>query len=874
MRLLLRHFASSVGASILVAVIVLVVTAVVALVPRAVSVMTTAELRHQLDSVADEVRDPVAETVGGIPTFEEDADPYSQMDDALAGIRDSAPDRLRSLLGEPDYYSRTEALPTPDATPDRDAPLTLTRVAFDPRIESRVTLVQGDFPGVWDGDRPFGIILSEKSAEQERWEVGEVRTLQSGVELVLSGIFAPLAPDDRYWKHAESVLVPQLLDDGNSTPKVTATGYANPLSVGLFGGNSSRITVWYPLDADGLDFTDAAAVAPELRTFTTTPFSLPLPELGLPQSLRFESGTVPVLDAVLSRAATTVAVLAMIASGPLGVVLAVFALGASSVVERRRPAIALASARGASGLQVRGALALEGLALGVLPAALGIGLSLLLPARVGPEAFLAPVLLGLAPAVLFAVSASPRGLRSTRADLGSARAGRVRWIVEALVVLLAATAVVLLLRRGLATSAASVGVDPLLAATPLLLSLAACVIVLRLYPVPLVALSRALRRRSGLAGFLGATRSVRDRSLALGAVLALVVGMSVSVFSSVLLTTVDRGVAAGAASTVGADLRAEGPVFASETVEAVSGLPGVDAAVGIDVAVPAALRVDKVRTTVNLFVVDTGSLAGIRALPSGLDELDGSSIPIVVSSDLADEIAAGAELLLEGKEVTIAGVEDRTTGFGETASWVILDDVFAEEVTGNGALPRLLLVDTAPTADTTVLSADLVELGGPTTTVTSIAQAEAEARSAPTTAGLRVALIVSIVAIALLAALAVIMSSAIGAESRNRMLALLHTLGLSSRQTSALVAWELAPLALVAVVAGTALGLALPWVVLAGVDLRPFTGGRSQPDIAADPLLLTAVLGGVALTVVAAGIVSIIVARRRDPASTLRMGAE
>ncbi len=874
MRLLLRHFASSVGASILVAVVVLAVTAVVALVPRAVSVMTTAELRYQLDSVSDELRDPVSETVGGIPTFTSDTDPYAQMDDALAGIRSQASDRLRSLLGDPQYFSRSEAILTPDATPDRDAPLTQTRVAFDPRIESRVSVVDGALPAVWDGEgaTPFEIMLSQQTADQERWEIGEVRTVQSGVRIALSGIFAANDPDDRYWKHAESVLVPELLDDGNSTPQVTGVGYANPLSLGLFFGTASRTTVWFPIDADTLDFADAAALAPELRSFTTTAFPLPRSEFTPPQSLRFESAAVAVLDSVLAKAATTVAVLAMIASGPLGVVLAVLGLGARSVVERRRAALALASARGASGFQVRGAMALEGLLLGVIPAALGVGLSFLVPARVGPEAFIAPVLIGLAPAALFAASASPQGLRATRADLGGA--GRFRWILEMLVLLLAVAAVVLLLRRGLATSATSVGVDPLLAATPLLLSLAVCVIVLRLYPVPLLALARRLRARPGLSGFLGATRAVRDRSLALAAVLALVVGVSVSVFSSVLLTTVDRGVSAGAAAAVGADLRAEGPVFSPEAIAAASGLPGVDAVAGIDVAAPAALRVDKVRTTVRLFVADTAALSAIRDLPAGLDTLDAGAIPMVVSSDLASGIDSGSALLLEGKDATVAAVQDRTTGFGDTGSWVIIDSAFAEQVTGNRFLPRLVLLDTEPGVDPDTLAQALVDLGGPSTTVTGIAEAEAAARSAPTTAGFRTALTLAILAIVLLAALAVIMSSAIGAESRNRILAMLRTLGVSSRQTTALVAWELAPLAVVALIAGTALGLALPWVVLAGVDLRPFTGGQQQPSPEVDPLLLAAVLGGVILTVIAAGVVSIVIARRRDPASTLRMGAE
>jgi putative ABC transport system permease protein len=357
-------------------------------------------------------------------------------------------------------------------------------------------------------------------------------------------------------------------------------------------------------------------------------------------------------------------------------------------------------------------------------------------------------------------------------------------------------------------------------------------------------------------------------------VLALVVGVSVAVFSSVLLTTLDRGVESGAAAAVGAELRAEGPVFDEATMAAASTLPGVDAVSGVDLAGPAALRIDKVRETVQLFVVDSATLQAFRDLPAGLDEPDGEAIPVVLSSDIAERLEPGAELLLEGLPVAEAGVADRTSGYGATSAWVLIDRAFAEQLTGNHHLPRLLLVDTSAGADVAALATDLTELGGPTTRVTSLDQAIADARSAPTTAGLRSALLLAVVAISVLAALAVVLSSAIGAASRNRILGQLRTVGLSGRQASALVAWELGPPAAVAVLVGTVLGLALPWVVTGAVDLRPFTGGASQPDPAIDPLLIALVLGGVLLSVVAAAAIAIVLARRASPATTLRMGAD
>jgi len=119
-----------------------------------------------------------------------------------------------------------------------------------------------------------------------------------------------------------------------------------------------------------------------------------------------------------------------------------------------------------------------------------------------------------------------------------------------------------------------------------------------------------------------------------------------------------------------------------------------------------------------------------------------------------------------------------------------------------------------------------------------------------------------------------VLTSAIGADARNRILSLLRTLGGTRREVAALVAWELAPPALIGLLAGVALGLALPWLVLAAVDLRPYTGATTQPALAIDPLLVAGAAGAVGVAVIIAGAVSVAVARRRDPATTLRMGAD
>ena len=190
-----------------------------------------------------------------------------------------------------------------------------------------------------------------------------------------------------------------------------------------------------------------------------------------------------------------------------------------------------------------------------------------------------PAAVALAPPVLFATMTSARDLRAPRSDLRLRARSRSRWIAEVAVVGLAALSLFLLARRGLVESSDSVGIDPLLAATPLLLAAAVCIGVLRLYPLPLLGVQRGLRRRRGAAGVLGAARAIRDPSLGFAAALALVVGITIVVFSTVMSTTLRSGLEQAAQDEVGADIQVKAQGLGPEVVAAVEGIDGVDSAV-------------------------------------------------------------------------------------------------------------------------------------------------------------------------------------------------------------------------------------------------------------------------------------------------------
>jgi putative ABC transport system permease protein len=120
--------------------------------------------------------------------------------------------------------------------------------------------------------------------------------------------------------------------------------------------------------------------------------------------------------------------------------------------------------------------------------------------------------------------------------------------------------------------------------------------------------------------------------------------------------------------------------------------------------------------------------------------------------------------------------------------------------------------------------------------------------------------------------LTVVLASVAAAAARNRLLGVLRILGMSTPQLRGVLAWELGPLALTALVVGAGLGVALAGIVTSVLDLRPFVGGLSQPGPVIDPLAVAAALLVFLLTVVAAGAIAVALGRRLAPAGALKVG--
>ncbi|MDQ0893151.1 ABC transporter permease [Agromyces ramosus] len=883
--LLRRQFLAGPGASIMLALLVLVGALLATAVPRAVAAMHTAALgvalgdlpANELDLTSALRATPEIAASNGATTLPDDVEAvWGHQEQRLLDIRAGMPQPLRGITEAPLSVLTTGPAQVfvPGAAPS--GPVFRVLPGFDPRLREHVTLTSGEWPAPVDeavpGAAAVEVVFTDAIAEGMQWELGEERRLPAGSgdqQVRLVGTVSAVDPDDGFWTHLPLALEPSIL--GIDPPVITGVAFVDPASWPAFVDVRMPATMhaWFPAVGDRIEADETRTLIGQLDEFTSQVQSLgdgpqQFSDLTVGE-VSFSSGLRDALIEAAAAASASDAVLATIASGPIGVMVAVLVLGARVVFERRRTGLELAAARGASPGQLRGILAIEGLAIGV-PAALvgGIAGTVAIAADAGWAGWVIAAVFALTPVVLLvsrAPSLSP--LRRARADLGTADRDRWRWIVEALVVVLATVALVLLLRRGLATSAVDTGVDPLLAAVPLLLSLVACVVVLRLYPVPLAGFVRRASRRPSLVPFLGSARSLRDPSAGLVPVLAVVVGVSVAVFSAVLLGTVQSGVERTADAEVGADASVSGTPFTLEQQAAFADVPGVAATAPVYATTAIRVSIDGRNRSTTLIVVDVAEMRAVQAgrvdatpLPEVLAESGDDGVPVVLSRVIASSIEGADEVEIDGEAFEAIGVVDGSTAYLDRASWVLMDRANAEPFTDT-LVPRVVLVRFEPGADVARVTAELAEIAGPDAHVTTPDDLRTELHARPTTRGLVVALIAAIVLASLLTALAIVLTLVVGRPARERLLPLLTTLGLPRRGERALVAWEIGPVAVVALVAGAVLGVLLPLVVLQGVDLRAFTSGDHQPVVTYEPWLIAAVLAGsVLVTVVAAAAAS------------------
>lgn len=912
--------------SLLLALLVALVACAATLWPRYILDMNSRQVPYQVGALSAQQRDLVANwTATMVPRHGHEyvsaEDTWGAVDEGLEAIRAAQPEPLRSLLQPGDFYIDIGEPGFLDPPPGSDYAAVGIQQRVDPHLAEHVDLVAGQWPEIvlnespqlpaeaiapGTASGPVQVLLLDEAAQRLGLEPGD----EYGSYLI-TGTFAPKDPEAPRWAHMTNSITVGELFDGNIGLQAFVTAYlppANPGSTGPIANNAMGL--FYPLEGESLRGDEVDEVTSQLLAMTSTQQDVRLPPdpegmdtqfnspgINLddpPIQVTFSTEILSTFEGLSQQQRATASILAVVAAGPIGVALAVFALASRLIVSRRQPALALATARGGSPAQVRGVVLLEGLAVGVPAAVVGhLAADLVNPVSTGWAEWVPVALLGLAPAVLLAWTAST-ATRTTRRDLSSRGASRLRVLVEVVVLALAGLAVWRLFDRGLtgiareggtpggagepaAAVQVDTGVDLLMAATPILLALAACVITLRLYPLPVRALMAIFRGRRGLTNFLGAARAVRDPAGGVIPALAVILGVSVAVLSSVLASTIGTGAETAVWRTAGADVRLSGPDWDDEDVEAVRTVEGVEQAAAIRSASANMDLSGEVQARgVSVYIVDS-TLSEVWAdtplapLPEALLDGSGAATPVLTGGEL--EATSGTGSLETHGDVQVIGHVDALPGVRSRGEFLVVDRTVWEGDGGSVPPGDVVLVSaTEPGQDTDLVEA--LNTAIPNALAETPRQKLAVLQDAPVTGTMVWLFAAAVLATTVLTVLAVLFVQLMGASSRTALFSVLRTLGLRQREARGLTAWELGPLVAIAFAVGAALGVAVPWLLLRAINLTGLTGGTEQPALAVDWTVLGPVILGILAAVAIAIAVSAALSGRADLARQLRHGEE
>ncbi|GAA1373057.1 hypothetical protein [Streptomyces beijiangensis] len=621
----------------------------------------------------------------------------------------------------------------------------------------------------------------------------------------------------------------------------------------------------------------------------------------------------PVFDRFATQQVQARSLSSFAIAGLLAVALGTVAVAARLAVRRRRTADLLQRARGATALDVTRARLLEMAPAVLVGAAAGYGITrLLLPGSAALPYGYALAVTALAWAAVplltwISVREQAPRRRRGRSD-GAGLAQNRRLLAEAAVVLVAVASVAALRSRGAGESAG--GVDPQLAAVPVLLGLVAVMVLARLYPLPLRSLAARARRSRGPVGFLALARTGRAAAGHGLALLVLILTLATAVFGGLVADTVSQGREQAAAWNAGGDAvvvdntppPAESPGTATVGVDTgddpaartLSRIKGVERVVSVRQATAslAGATDGRFRDPVDLVGVDSAALqraapgsAAARALRDA--EIGGSAagpLPVLASADVAKAYAgktlALGELRGATVSVRIVGALPAAAGRDPALGPVRADahaPLLLADVRSLGALQptdithRALLLY-GHDLDAAALRAAAQRTVGPTAQVVLHADELNRLRKDGLLTSVLDAYAVCGALGILLALLAVILELLLTADERARTAAYLRMLGLGGRPVALLHFLELLPLAVAAAVGGTALGLLLPAALGPALNLGEFTGGPTAPVLHTDYGLTTLLTLGLGALVLAAVAIDAVRGRRRNLGSVLRLG--
>lgn len=930
MSAVIRRLTAYAGHFALLAVLGLVAAAMVTAVPRAANETVDRALRPHLSALPHLARDLV---LTERPNIAPGPGIVTPTVDSAAGQTRTAPQRdglprpIPELIG-PAWYAAAIGPDGIDARGDAPPFVRNPPPAFGLRAQTGVReasrLVEGVWPaspnGTGGSAAPTQIAISRQAADALSLRVGDVLRISGGAgnntaRLELVALFEPLDADDPVWDDLGYALAPlRPIFDSDPWYVAAVTDWTG-LDAAARTLGVVRYEWRYRIAADRVDATHIGPVGGAVAAARRTPPAGTTLTSSLDTALADFDGQV--------RAAQ--ALLAVVGTGLFACVFGLIGIAAGLQLRRRDDELSLLRARGAS-VPTLGRHALVESAL-VLPAAVAAGwllgtagpgrpgaaeLPLLLVVAVITTATV-PTLVATRAALAAAAMARQGGAQpgGGRTDLARRRPSPGRLTAEGAVLALAVLGLWLLRRRDLA---AADTVDPYLVSVPVLLAVGAALITLRAMPWPLRGLDRLAARTRGAVFFLGLARAGRGAPVTLGPLAVLVTAISVGLFSAVVATTItdtrdrvsDREVAGDAVLT--------GFGFAAGTGDELAALPGVAA------VAPAVLATNRQVVAgiggaaqelgqAQVLVVDMPAFAevvevsGVRVeLPAALrdavaDPAGDTPVPAIVSPEVARLLAEKSPeettnvlVNVQGRRhsFSVAAVADGFPGLPVDARRFIVLPMQALTVPEYQPIvpERYLLAGTDFDAAAVVAAGDAGQrqriadvTGGtpddlpqPAVLTTWSAHREALERTGANGLLTLVFTLGTLGAVAL-ALVTVGLAVLAGSTARGRTLSRLRTMGLSNRQGRLLLIYELVPVVGAAVLAGGAVGVALPRLLGPALGLTAFTAGVSAPP-RFDPLVIAGVLATVAAGLVAALMLDNLVHRNARLGRVLRVGGE
>jgi putative ABC transport system permease protein len=792
-------------------------------------------------------------------------------------FQSGAPDHVGIVAGRLPTGATRELQITPAGTEEK-VTLTVLEVALSTESAAQIGAAAGD-------------TLALEADSTDRLAFGH----NDRVAVDVVGIFKVTDPAENYWLDDTSLDLPTTRDINANLSVVDATAllapeaYAPLIAVTDSSSLPLRYAWRYFIDPDRLASGTLDALTVDLRRMESI---FPRVATGLGQGgTILRSSLLRIVEAEGVRWRSAEVVLTVAAIGAATVAAAAVALGGLLVVARRRSAIALWRGRGASFAQVLGAALIEGFFLTV-PAALAGGLlaRALLPDGPDRATAVATGLLALATiAALLALTAPVAASRVNPAS-GQARSATIRRVgprrivAEGVVIILAVAGAILLRDRGVrgASSAGELAAaDPLVAAVPALAGIAAGLIVVRLFPLPMRAFAALASFGRGLVPVLAMRRLTRGAGAAPILLVLLATG-TIATFAAATFAHLGRAADLVAWHDVGAPYRlngAAGPIPGGTDVHRVTGLEASAAAFRGTAALGAS------GAQVELLAVDTADYVDVvrgtpadPGLPPELLARATEPFPAIVSSTFGSgsgriELGQVFQVSIGAKRVSLRAIEVRDT-FATFDAGSRFAVVARDQLTAGGVTPTVTTIFArAPIENAAALRTEIHD-AAPGVVLESRAEESAAIRDSPVARAVSVGAGFALLVAGAYAALAVASALALAGAARAVEVVHLRLLGMSRREALGLALVEHGPTVAIAFAVGVGLGLGLFIMVEPALGLQAIVGSDLPIPLAFGlgeiGLIMAAI---VAISAVGIGI-GAFVQERAVPASVVRQGLE